>query len=370
MRSISIKTLLSVCCLLTITAAYGQNLREASKGVLQMGVAVNTHQVDNPESVESQTIAKQFECIVAENCMKMAYIHPSEGTYFWDEADKFVEFGIKNNQKVIGHTLIWHSQAADWFTKDKNGKDVSPKVLKKRMKEYITTVVKRYKGKIYGWDVVNEAFEDNGSYRDSPYYRILGEEYIKLAFRYAHEADPEAELYYNDYSMSLRPKCNAVARMVNELKEEGCRIDAVGFQGHMDIAFPIVSDLEKCIQKMITTGVKVNVTEWDVSILPSPYSGADISTNFKYNTENDPYKNGVPEEKQKEWNDRIMSVFRLFLKYKDNIDRITFWGLTDGQSWRNDFPIEGRTDYALFFDRESRPKAVVYQMTEELLNNK
>ena len=278
--------------------------------------------------------------------------------------------GLKNNQKIIGHTLIWHSQAAEWFTKDKNGKDVSPKVMKKRMKEYITTVVTRYKGKVKGWDVVNEAFEDNGSYRETPIYNILGEDYIKLAFKYAHEADPDAELYYNDYSMAQRFKCNAVARMVKELKEEGCRIDAVGVQGHMDMSYPSVEEMENSIKKIASTGVKVHITEWDVSILPSPYHGAEISMNFNYSEKADPYKNGVPLEKQKEWDERVMSMFRLFMKYNDVVERVTFWGLSDNYSWKNDFPIGGRTDYALFYNRNLEPKNVISLMIEELGNIK
>ena len=171
---------------------------------------------------------------------------------------------------VIGHTLIWHSQLAPWFAVDEQGRDVSPEVLKQRMRDHIHTVVGRYKGRVKGWDVVNEAIEDDGSYRRNVFYRILGEEYIPLAFQYAHEADPDAELYYNDYSLANPRKREGVVRLVQKLKSRGLRIDAVGMQAHLGMEWPSVEEFEKSMLAFAATGVKVMVTELDLNALPAP----------------------------------------------------------------------------------------------------
>lgn len=368
-----ISKVLSLVLLLGNVACSSQDtLRKAAQGNFLMCVAMNDWQVGHPESKEAVTIAGQFDCVVAENCMKMEIVHPTEGVFHFEDGDRLADFASRNGQKLIGHCLMWHSQAADWFTKDEQGNDVSAEVLKQRMRTYITTVVGHFKGRVWGWDVVNEAFEDDGRFRESPYYRILGKDFIKLAFQYAHEADPEAELYYNDYSMAFPAKCDAVVRMVKDLKEEGCRIDAVGFQGHMTMDFPTVEAMEQSIEKVSAAGVTVNVTEWDLSVLPNPFrhTGADVSANFSYRKEDDPYRDGVPAEVQRQWDERVMDMFDLFMKHRDKLGRVTFWGLTDGDSWRNDFPVKGRKDYALFFDRDCNPKPVVSQMIERMKDGK
>ena len=185
-----------------VFAKDGNSLKKALKNKFLIGVSVNTRQSSGKDVAAVEVVKKNFNSIVAENCMKSSVIHPKENKYNFAQADEFVSFGESNQMAIIGHCLIWHSQLAPWFCVDKNGNNVSPEVLKKRMKDHITTIVKRYKGRIKGWDVVNEAIEDNGAYRKTKFYEILGEEYIPLAFQYAHEADPNAELYYNDYSMA------------------------------------------------------------------------------------------------------------------------------------------------------------------------
>jgi endo-1,4-beta-xylanase len=337
-------------------------LREALKNKFLIGVAVNMPQVNGINPIESDLIAKEFSTIVAENCMKPQPIHPRENQYNWIDADKFVAFAEKNKQVATGHCLIWHSQIGNWFFVNDSNKQVSPEILKERMRQHIYTVVGRYKGRIKGWDVVNEAFEDNGSYRNSKFYRILGKDFIKYAFQFAHEADPNAELYYNDYNMETPAKCDAVVQMVKELKAAGCRIDAVGSQAHMHMNTPTLEATETTIKKLRDAGVKVLITEWDISILPSPYSGADISTSFKYTPEKDPYREAVPDSVQQLWDKRVLDMFGLFLKYSDVIDRVTVWGLNDAGTWLNNFPIRGRKDYPLLFDRNNQRKDVVDKM--------
>lgn len=360
-----IKILLAIIIVLSSLSLKAKGtLRSATEGKFLMGVAVNSGQINERDQVEADYIKTYFSSIVAENSMKSEVLQPTENKFNFDDADKLVALGERNNQKVIGHCLIWHSQLPRWFMVDENRQTVSADVLKQRMKSHIYTVVGRYKGKIKGYDVVNEAFEDNGSYRNSRFYQILGKDYIKLAFQYAHEADPDAELYYNDYSMAGVRKCDAVVEMVKELKSAGCRIDAVGLQCHINMDEPSVEEYETTIKKLAAVGVKVMITEWDISILPNPFNhtGANISDNAQYKKDMDPFKNGVPKDVQKAWDKRVKEMFALFLKYHEVVDRVTVWGLSDKANWKNNFPMRGRTDYPVLFDRNGKPKEVVKDM--------
>lgn len=365
--------LLAVVALITSTSvAFAQEkktLKEALKGKFLIGTAVNTRQASGQDKAGVRVIQEQFNAIVAENCMKSQEMHPEENRYNFTQADEFVAFGEKNGMVITGHTLIWHSQLSPWFCVDGEGKNVSPEVLKKRMKDHITTIVKRYKGRIIGWDVVNEAIEDDGSYRKSKFYEILGEEYIPLAFQYAHEADPNAELYYNDFSMANPGKRAGVVKLVKALKKRGIRIDAVGMQGHIGMDYPQVGEFEKSMLAFAEAGVKVMVTELDLTVLPTPKQniGAEVSASFKYKKDMNPYPNGLPEDVSKAWTERMNDFFRLFLKHQDIITRVTLWGVTDLDTWRNDWPMRGRTDYPLLFDRSYQPKPVVSLIINEAM---
>ena len=233
------------------------------------------------------------------------------------------------------------------------------------MKEHITTVVTRYKGKIKGWDVVNEAIVEDGSYRKSKFYEILGEEFIPLAFQYAHEADPDVELYYNDYGMNVKGRRDGVVKLVNSLKERGLRIDAVGMQGHMGMDYPDIKEFEESMLAFAATGVKVMITEWDMSALPTARQSANISDTVAFKKSLNPYPEALPDSVSKAWNDRMMQFFNLFEKHADFVTRVTAWGVTDGDSWKNNFPVPGRTDYALLFDRNYQPKEFVKEIISE-----
>ncbi|MEN6589616.1 MAG: endo-1,4-beta-xylanase [Proteiniphilum sp.] len=338
------------------------------KDVLQdkflIGVALNTRQAAGNDTAATRIVRQHFNAIVAENCMKSAEIHPEEDRYDFSQADQFVQFGVDNNLTITGHCLIWHSQLPAWFCVDENGENASPEVLKQRMKEHIYTVVGRYKGVIKGWDVVNEAILEDGSYRESKFYEILGEEFIPLAFQYAHEADPEAELYYNDYNEWYPGKRETVVRLINTLKERGIRIDGIGLQGHVGMNHPSIEEYQQTIDDYVNAGVKVLITELDMSPLPEPrrMGGANVADREAYRKEIDPYTDGLPEEVAQAWNERMMDLFNLFIKNSDHILRVTMWGVSDGDSWKNNFPVRGRTDYPLLFDRDHQPKAVVNQL--------
>ncbi|HRU13549.1 MAG TPA: endo-1,4-beta-xylanase [Dysgonamonadaceae bacterium] len=342
-------------------------LQEALKGKFLIGVAMNADQITGKDTAGVRLIKEHFNSITPENCMKSEVLQPEEGKFDFALADQYVDFGQKNNMFIVGHTLIWHSQAPKWFFVDKNGKDVSREVLIERMKNHITTVVGRYKGRVHGWDVVNEAIEDDGSFRKSKFYQIIGEDFIRLAFEFAHEADPEAELYYNDYSMSKEGKRDAVVKMVRNLQSQGVKIDGIGMQGHMTMDFPTLEEEEKSIVAFSETGVKVMITELDLTVLPSPGTkvSADVALSYEYQKQLNPYPNGLPDSVAQAAHDRYAEFFRLFLKHADKIDRVTMWGLTDEDSWRNNWPVPGRTDYPLLFDRNYQPKPIVETIIKE-----
>ena len=321
-----------------------------------VGAAVPVKHVSGRDPKADSIVTLHFNSIVAENCMKHEKIQPREGVFYWHDADNFVKYGLDRGMAIIGHTLVWHSQLAPWFVYDDKGEYVTPDVLKQRMKTHISTLVGRYKGKIKGWDVVNEAIEDDGSYRVTPFYEILGEEFIPLAFEYAHEADPDAELYINDFSMFLPAKRDAYVRLVKQLKDRGLRIDGIGMQSHIGLDYPDLDKYEKSIETFGATGVNVMITELDMSALPTIHWGANIADNVDFKAALNPYKDGLPDDVSEQWNARMDSVMDIYKKYSDVISRVTWWGTHDGMSWKNDFPMFGRTDYPLLFDRDRNMK--------------
>ena len=367
-RTYTSLAVVGIAVILTLSGSLKSNadvsLKAAFDGKYLIGVALDNTLINERDAHADSIVVDNFNSIVAENCMKCAVIHPEEKRFDFTQADRFVDYGIRHNMAVIGHCLIWHSQLAPWFCVDKKGQNVSPETLKARMKNHIQTIVRRYKGRVKGWDVVNEAIEDNGSWRKSKFYEILGEDFIRLAFEYAHEADPDAELYYNDYSMTRPGRVATVVKMVNEFKAKGVRIDAIGMQTHSDMTYPDFKTFEDAIVTFGSTGCKVMITEWDMSVLPSPYEniGANISDTVAYRSQMNPYVNGVPDSVTAVWNQRVIEFFNIFNRHADIISRVTVWGLSDRTSWKNDFPVRGRTDYPLLFDRNCQPKPVIKQL--------
>ncbi len=334
------------------------SLRVSFSDDFDIGTALGAGQIRSADQRELDLIAKEFSCVTPENPMKWERIHPQPDTYNFELADKLVADAEANGQKVIGHTLAWHSQTPDWLFQDEEGKLVDSTTLYGRMKEHIQTVVGRYKGRIFGWDVLNEALNDDGTYRDSKYYQITGEGFIYKAFEYANEADPEMELYYNDYSMQKQSKVEGAIRMAKNIRKRGLRIDGIGMQGHWRIDWPSLKIIEQSILKIHEAGFKVMITELDLDVLPNPskIDGANISDRFEANAKANPYADGLPDSVNQVHAKRYADIFGLFLKHKDKISRVTFWGVHDGQSWKNDWPAEGRTNYCLVFGRDLKPK--------------
>lgn len=336
-------------------------LKDAFKDKFLIGTALNATQVKVQQPNAMALINRHFNSIVAENCMKSANIQPREGEFDFKQADEFVAFGEKNNMHITGHTLIWHGQCPDWFFKDAQGNNVSPEVLKQRMKTHISTLMGRYKGRVHVWDVVNEAVEDNGELRKSKFLQILGEDYLRYAFEYAREADPGAELCYNDYSMSVPAKRDGVIRMIKKLQSQGVKVDAIGMQEHNSLNYPPIKSSEESIISFAKLGVKVMITELDVSVLPWPGTNhtAEVSSSFEFMEEYNPYSDGLPGNVLQQLNQYYTDYFDMLVKHKDKISRVNFWGLTDRNSWLNNWPVKGRTDYPLLFDRNYQPKAAV-----------
>lgn len=356
---IALTALILVISLSVFSSDKGKGMKDLFQGKFYIGTAMNTGQIVGRDTASIRIINQHFNSITAENCMKCGPIEPEEGKFNFKLPDQFVEFGIQNQMFIVGHCLVWHSQTPKWFFVDEKGNDVSREVLINRIKNHIQTVVGRYKGKVKGWDVVNEAILDDGSWRQSKLYTIIGPDFVKLAFQFAHEADPDAELYYNDYSMALPGRREGVVKMVKELQKEGVRISGIGMQGHCSLDFPKIEEFEKSLLAFASLGVKVMITEMDISALPSPKDsrGADVDSRVEYKSELNPYTKGLPEEVEKAHAKRYQEFFDLFLKHHDKISRVTLWGVQDGQSWKNNFPVPGRTDYPLLFDRNYQSKS-------------
>ncbi|RIK60750.1 1,4-beta-xylanase [candidate division KSB1 bacterium] len=353
---------LPIIAMFMFATSHAQNetpaLKEVFKKAFHVGAALNREQISRTEANTIKLVEKQFNSITAENIMKWERIHPEPERYDFAPVDSFVAFGEKNKMFIVGHTLIWHNQTPRWVFEDGAGKPADRETLVQRMKDHIFTVMGRYKGRIHGWDVINEAVEDDGSLRQSKYLQIAGEDYLQKAFEWARAADPQAELYYNDYNMWHKGKRETVIRLVRELQAKGVRVDGIGMQGHWGLDYPPLDELEESILAYAELGVKVMITEMDVNVLPDPggHTGAEITRNYALRKELDPYTEGVPKAVQAKQAKQYGDFFRVLYNHRDKITRVTFWGVHDGVSWHNNWPVPGRTAHSLLFDRNLQPK--------------
>lgn len=347
------------------TAAAEPTLREVFEGDFTVGAALNTRQVTGRNAEAAALAGRQFNSITAENDMKWQSLHPEPNRYRFESADAYFEFAKKHDMEVIGHTLVWHSQTPRWVFQGADGGDPTREELLERMKEHIFKVAGRYKGRVKGWDVVNEALSDGGEdiLRDSPWRRIIGDDFIDHAFRFAREADPRAELYYNDYNLEIPRKRANCVKLVKGMLDRGVPIDGIGTQSHFQLGFPSLEQIEDTIVAFSDLGLKVMITELDVDVLPRTRPGvADVGSREQGS---DPYREGLPDEMQAKLAKRYADIFGIYLKHRDAITRVTFWGLDDGQTWLNGFPVRGRTNHPLLFDRELKPKPAFFAVLKE-----
>jgi endo-1,4-beta-xylanase len=318
-----------------------------------IGAAINADQIMEKDTNALSLLPSEFNSITPENIMKCEIIHPEWDKYNFDLADKIVALGDKNDMFTVGHTLVWHSQLSPFVSKIK-----SKDSLTMFLENHINTIARRYDGKIEAWDVVNEALNEDGTMRKSIFLDLLGDDFVTEAFRLAQKATPNSELYYNDYNIEQPKKRAGAIELIKKIQAAGVRIDGVGIQGHWSIKGLPLEDIEQSILEYSALGIKVMFTEVDITVLPNPWDlqGADVNQNFEGSPMMNPYPESLPDSVQVALADEYEKLFNLFLKHKDKISRVTFWGISDSNSWLNGWPIKGRTNYPLLFDRNYLPK--------------
>lgn len=340
-------------------------LKAEFEGLFLIGTALSENQIMGREKGALNVAANHFNAVTAENSMKWEELQPVEGQFRWDVTDTLVEYCKENDGFLIGHTLVWHQQAPSWVFENADGSPASRELLLARMETHINTVVGRYKGVIPAWDVVNEALNEDGTMRDSKWRTIIGDDYIEKAFEYAHKADPDAELYYNDFNLFKPEKRDGAVALVKRVQSQGIPVHGIGMQGHYGVGYPNdLKQIEDAIVAFAALG-SVMVTELDISVLPFPDAGnegADISLNMELKEKYNPYTAGLPKDIEAGFVSHYENIFSIYLDHADKITRVTFWGLNDAQSWRNDWPMQGRTDYPLVLDRSNQLKPVAHSL--------
>lgn len=328
-------------------------LKEAFAGRFLVGAAINDFQAAGRDSMSVAIVTAEFNTITPENVLKWEVVHPKPDSFAFDAADRFVAFGEAHGMFIVGHTLVWHSQTPRWVFEHPDGTPLTRDELLARMENHISTVVGRYKGRIGGWDVVNEALNEDGTLRDTPYRRIIGDDYLVKAFEFARAADPDAQLYYNDYSLANPAKRRGAIALVQGLQAAGVRVDGIGEQGHYNLDWPSVAQFDSTVVELASLGMPVHVTELDITVLPNPNrtQGADIAETAEARAALDPYAAGLPDSVQSLLAARYEGLFRVLAARADLVERVTFWGVHDGASWLNGWPVRGRTNYPLLFDR-------------------
>src|SRR5881296_2543817 len=318
-----------------------RTLSAAFAGAFLVGAALNAEQFSGRDTLGAALVTAQFNAITPENALKWESLHPRPGTYDFAAADQYVAFGERNRMFIVGHTLIWHKKTPRWVFQDSSGQPVSRDTLLERLRDHIQTVVGRFRGRIRGWDVVNEALNEDGTLRPTPWLTIIGADYLAQAFRFAHQADPDAELYYNDYALENAPKRRGALDLVRRLRAEGVPVTGVGLQGHNRMDWPTPAQQDTTIAAFAALGVRVMITELDIDVLPP-----DLN----------PYPDSLPDSVQEALARRYAALFAVYQRHAHAITRVTFWGVSDGDSWLNNWPVRGRTNYPLLFDRLHRPK--------------
>ncbi|RYF83319.1 MAG: endo-1,4-beta-xylanase [Chitinophagaceae bacterium] len=348
---------LQACTSANNMGADSTSLKRSFKEDFLIGTALNATQIEERNPVETALITKQFNAITPENVMKTEVIHPQWDQYNFEPADKVIAYGKKHNMKVNGHTLIWHSQLSPFAQRIK-----SVDSFKTFFSNHIATIASRYRGKIFSWDVVNEALNEDGSMRKSIFLDKLGENFVTEAFRLTEKASPGTELYYNDYNNEQPQKRAGCLALVKKVQAAGVRIDGVGIQGHWHLGRVPFKDIEESILAYHALGLKVMFTEVDIEVLPRNFEGADVNTRIASNPSLNPYVQGISDSVLQQQAKDYENLFRLFLKHRDKITRVTFWGVNDGQSWLNGWPVVGRTNYPLLFDRAFKPKPAYHAL--------
>lgn len=345
-------------------AAESTGLKDAYKKDFLIGAALNTKIIADDDLAYNTWFLREFNSITPENCMKWEALRTEDFGWTFDDADKFVAYGEKYGLHMVGHTLTWHSQTPDSvFFKD--GKYISKEELTKRQVTHVQTVVERYKGRLPVWDAVNEAVGDDNQMRKSHWYNVLGEEFIDTTFHTAHEVDPKAHLMYNDYNNERPEKRAATIELLKRLQKRKVPVHGVGMQAHINVDTDMQL-FEDSILEYAKLGLRIDITELDIDVLPLVWDlpVAEISTRFEYKPERDPYRDGLSQDMQDKLSRAYESLFKILLKHRDKVDRVTFWGASDDATWLNGFPIRGRVNHPLLFDRNHKPKDAYFRLLD------
>ncbi len=353
--------ILSVSAILFACSVNAQipSLKEVFKNDFLIGTAIDAQQIEGKDTAADRVIQQQFNAVTPENVMKAEIIQPGWDKYNFALADKLVAFAQKNHLKVNAHNLIWHSQLPAFMHYMQSADSV-----KQYFVNHITKVAGRYDGKVYSWDVVNEALNEDGTLRNSIFLQKLGPDYIVEAFRLAQKASPHSKLYYNDYNIEQPKKRAGAIALIKKIQAAGVRIDGVGIQGHWKAGNVPMKDIEESLKEFSALGIQVMFSELDLTVLPNPWDQAtsDVGATAQGSAKMNPYLNGLPDSVQQVLAKSYADLFALFMKYKKDISRVTFWGVDDGQSWLNNFPIRRRTNYPLLFGRNFEPKPAFYRV--------
>ena len=349
-------------------------LKEAFAGQFLVGVAVSHSFIERNNTPCLNLICEQFNAVSPEDVMKPETIHPAPSVWNFGKGDAYCKFANDNGLKALGHTLMWHNQTPDFFWLNEDGSVRTKEQMQATLVEYVEKTVTHFAGKVYAWDVVNEIISEEGGYRNDKgwekYYPGNLDELVCLAFETAHRCDPNAELYYNDYNMWRQTKVDGVVRLVKMLQSKGIRIDGVGIQAHWGLNYPSTHDIETTIDRLHALGVKVMITEFDIDMLPFSKEGQMTGKAMydpalqreEFMRYLNPYADELPSSVDQEVADRYEQIMRTIWGRRDKIARVTFWGLHDGVSWKNNYPIPNRKNYPLIFDRKLQKKKAFHQI--------
>ncbi|MCL2050386.1 MAG: endo-1,4-beta-xylanase [Lachnospiraceae bacterium] len=320
-------------------------LHKKYKGYFDVGAALEAKNLGKYEEILKQ----HFNSITPENELKFLIVHPQIAEYNFTDCDKLVEFAYENNQHIRGHTLIWHNQVPDWLFESTGALSLSRNEMLRRMENHIQTIVDRYKDSIYCWDVVNEAIDDGNDFlRNNKWKEIIGDDYIEKAFYYAYEANPKALFFLNEYNCESGAKGDKTYDLIKQMRIKGVPIDGIGIQGHYQVDYPSADSFRVMLEKYSRLGLKIHITELDVSMFSYQDRRVDLP---------EPSKEMI--EKQIE---KYSSLFKVFREYKDSIDSVTLWGVADDCTWLDSSPVKERKDWPLLFDQDLNPKEVLYSI--------
>jgi endo-1,4-beta-xylanase len=337
-----------------VHAAEPTTLKDAFQPDFTVGVAMGN--MSTFDEAERALVVREFNVITSESNLKPARVQPQEGVFTFEEGDALVAFAQQHNLRVIGHNLAWHQSTPDWFFLD-GDKPASRELLLQRLRAHIHAVVGHFKGKIKGWDVVNEGLSDKPDeyLRPNKWQQMVGDDYIAKAFEFAHEADPDAELYFNDYGNEYPHKREKTLRLIRDLQARGLRVDGIGMQFHLQLDRIPYDDIDRSLTAFRALGVKVMITELDLDLVERSVWGADTAQHEEPTATNLGWKVAPPELLQRQA-EQYAKLFALLRKHHDIVARVTFWNLHDGKSWLNNWPVKGRSNHPLLFDRNLQPK--------------